>query len=363
MLSEGKQTSLNWIKGGRSVKRWTIVQVISNVPDARPLPPKDHGGTEKIVYELTEELVRRGHNVHLFAARGSRTRAKLTTYPPGMRDRGIGPFVAQRVPRGTTIIHDHTFTSAVGRLRLKVPTVCSLHMPVRHRVKHPVYVSRRARQVMGQGRGHYVYNGIKPEEYEFSTDKKGYLLFIGRLIRAKGVLHAIRIAEQTNKRLIICGPIKDWKLYRNEIAPRLKRNPNIRYVGSVGGKRKQSLLKHASCLLFPTVWEEPFGLVMIEAMACGTPVVALRNGSVPEVMAAFPQLICRSVPEMVRIVRAGRYPQPIKLRSYVINRFTTQKMADGYMGVYRMALGGGRVRIQDLSELGIKMRKKRGRAR
>ncbi|MFC0216636.1 glycosyltransferase [Paenibacillus chartarius] len=320
-----------------------IVQVISNFPNARPLPPTNQGGTEKIVYELTEELVRRGHRVVVFASKGSRTKAKLIEYPKGMRDRGIGRFVAKRLPKGVHLIHDHTFTSTVDKQRLKVPTVSTLHLPVKHWVRHPIYVSKRARQVMGKGRGYYVYNGIRPHEYEFSEVKKGYLLFIGRLLRVKGVLQAIEVAEKTNKRLIISGPIKDKRLFVKEIAPRIRRNPRIRYVGAVGGKRKQQLLKHASCLLFPTLWEEPFGLVMIEAMACGTPVVALRNGSVPEVMAGFPQLICRSVPEMVRKVKAGKYPSPRALRSYVIRRFTTRNMTDGYLRIYSKVLTASRV--------------------
>ncbi|KIL38115.1 glycosyl transferase [Gordoniibacillus kamchatkensis] len=317
-----------------SKKRLTIVQVISNRPNALPLPPKNQGGTEKVVYELTEELARRGHRVLLFAAKGSRTSAELITYPKGLKELGIGSFVTQRLPKGTDIIHDHTFSSALGRRKLLVPTLCTFHLPRKRWVKYPVYVSKRARKVMGNNRGFYVYNGINPSEYEFSNKKNNYLLFIGRIIRQKGILHAIRIAEMTKKKLIIAGPIKDEALFRNEIAPRIKNNPNIRYVGAVGGKKKQQLLKHASCLLFPTVWEEPFGLVMIEAMACGTPVVALKNGSVPEVLKGFPNLICSTVEEMIRKVRRGRYPAPKVLRQYVLNRFTTKKMVDRYLRIY-----------------------------
>lgn len=188
---------------------------------------------------------------------------------------------------------------------------------------------------MGKNRGYFVYNGINPQEYEFSEQKHGYLIFIGRILRAKGILQALDIAEMTNKRLIIAGPIKDRALFVNQIAPRIKNNPNIQYVGAVGGKRKQQLLKHASCLLFPTLWEEPFGLVMIEAMACGTPVVALGNGSVPEVLSQFPQLICHSVNEMARKVQQGRFPAPKQLRRYVIERFTTARMTDKYLAIYR----------------------------
>ncbi len=319
-------------------KKLKIVQVISNVPNARTLPPTNQGGTEKIVYELTEELVKRNHDVYLFAAKGSKSRANLITYPKHIRDHSLGAFVISKMPKGVDIIHDHTFRSGVGQKNLRIPTICTMHLPVKHRVKHPVYVSRRARTFMGKGRGYFVYNGINPKEYEFSEKKHGFLLFIGRLIREKGVLHAITIAEKTKKKLIIAGPIKDALLFKKEIAPRIRKNVNIHYVGAVDGKQKQYLLKHASCLLFPTIWEEPFGLVMIEAMACGTPVVALRNGSVPEILSRFPNLICRNLSEMIRKVQAGKYPAPKELRHYVIQRFTTEKMTSDYLRLYSKLL-------------------------
>ncbi len=312
-----------------------IVQVISNVPNARVLPPTNQGGTEKIVYELTEELVRRNHDVYLFAAKGSRTSAKLIPYPKHIRDYSIASFVSRKMPKGVHIIHDHSFKSAMGRWNSKIPTLCTMHLPVKHMVKHPVYVSRRARMMMGKGRGYYVYNGINPLDYEYSEEKHGYLLFMGRVMREKGILQAITIAEQTGKRLLIAGPIKDAHLFKWHIAPRIRRNSNIRFLGAVGGKQKQHLLKHANCLLFPTLWEEPFGLVMIEAMACGTPVLALRNGSVPEILSKFPKMICHSVGEMIRKVKIAKYPSSRELRQYVIRKFTTTKMTSDYMRLYQ----------------------------
>jgi len=322
-------------------RRLRIVQVISNFPNAWPLPPFNQGGTEKVVSDLTNALVRKGHHVYVFAARKSRSLARVIHYPKGMRDRGIRKFVLKRIPKNVDVIHDHTFTSTIGKANPRIPTVCTMHLPVKHRVKNPVYVSRRARKVMGSNSGYYVYNGILPSEYEFSSKKNGYLLFIGRILREKGVLHAISIAERTNKRLIIAGPIKDRALYRNKIVPRIRKNPNIRYVGAVGGKKKQNLLKHAECLLFPTIWEEPFGLVMIEAMISGTPVIALRNGAVPEVLKGFPELICNSVNGMVKQVKRNRYPSPSALRSYVRGRFTVNHMTDNYLRIYRKVIKSG----------------------
>ncbi|WP_431089016.1 glycosyltransferase [Paenibacillus sp. 8b26] len=315
-------------------ERLTIVQVISNSPNAQPVP-SIKGGTEKVVYELTEELVKRGHHVSLFAARGSRSSARLITFPKGLKHSQIPQFVLKHMPPGTQMIHDHTFRSAMGNRKLPCPAVSTVHLPVKEHGNNPVYVSKRARQLMGEGKGYYVYNGINTHDYEFSDKKHGYLLFMGRIIRNKGVLQAIQVAEQTGKRLLIAGPIKAPVFFRQEIQKRIQHNPNIRYVGAVGGQQKQKLLKHAECLLFPTLWEEPFGLVMVEAMACGTPVLALKNGSVPEVLAGFPQLICKSVGQMVRKVRQKNYPSPAELRLYVTQRFTNKQMTDKYLKLYR----------------------------
>ncbi|OPA77777.1 glycosyl transferase [Paenibacillus selenitireducens] len=312
----------------------TIVQVISNYPSAQPVP-SIKGGTEKIVFELTEELVRRGHNVYLFAALGSRSKANLITYPKGLRHKSIARFVTRKTPMGADIIHDHTFHSAIGQTIQSIPTLCTFHIPVKRRVKYPVYVSKSARQLTGNNKGFYVYNGINTSEYEFSTEKHGYLLFMGRIIRNKGVLHAIEVAEKTGKKLIIAGPVKAPHFFRREVKPRIQKNANIQYVGPVGGKLKQQLLKHAECVLFPTLWDEPFGLVMIESMACGTPVLALGNGAVPEVLSGFPNLICNTVHDMVAKVRKKKYPTPHKLRKYVTKRFTNKKMTDSYMEIYQ----------------------------
>ncbi|MBD8499122.1 glycosyltransferase [Paenibacillus arenosi] len=313
-------------------KRLTIVQVISNLPNAHPVP-SNKGGTEKIVYELTEELVRRGHDVYLFAAQGSKSSAKLIQYPKSLKKSSIGAFVLSKLPKHTDIIHDHTFHSALGTNR-RVPTVCTIHMPVKNKVDYPVYVSKRARKVNGKNRGFYVYNGINADEYEFSPDKHGYLLFMGRVIKSKGVLKAIEVAEKTGKRLIIAGPVNSQLFFKQEIKPRIARNPNIHYVGAVQGRQKQNLLKHAECVLFPTLMEEAFGLVMIEALACGTPVLALNNGSVSEVLAGFPSFVCKTVGEMIRKVQLKKYPSSRVLRRYVVKWFTNAKMTENYLDIY-----------------------------
>lgn len=315
-------------------KGMTIVQLMSNAPYAYPLPPFNQGGTEKVVYDLTEELVRRGHRVYVYAPAGSKTNAHVIPYPAYLKEKDIADFVAKTLPAGTDIIHDHTFSSVVRYRKWRMPAVCTHHIPINNRVKYPIYVSKRALEILGGGKGYAVYNGICQEEYEFSEEKQDYLLFMGRLLPSKGVHLAIRVAELAGKKLIIAGPVKDEEYFNQQLRPKFS-NPDIEYVGAVGGQRKLELLKHASCLLFPSTYEEPFGLTMIEAMVSGTPVLALRHGAAPEVLAGFPDLICGSTEEMVHKLLHEPFPSPEELREYVLSRFTVRQMTDHYLQIYQ----------------------------
>lgn len=316
-----------------------IVHVLSNAPFAYPLPPLNQGGTEKVFYDLTEELVHQGHEVHVFAPSGSTCSANVIEFPPDLAEEHIGEFVAGNLPDGIDIINDFTFTSSVKQLQLPIPTVSTHQCPLGVSDDLSVYPSREMMSAAGEGRGHVIYNGIHPDEYEYNAQKQDYLFFIGRLVREKGILEAIQVALRTNHRLIIAGPIKDEQLFREEIEPVLGSNANIEYVGPVGGERKQELFKNAKCLLFPISWEEPFGLVMVEAMMTGTPVLAFNRGSVPEVMAGYPQLICNDIEEMIQKVAISAFPSPIELRKYATNHFSRQKMADSYLKLYRGIIG------------------------
>ncbi|KRE71449.1 glycosyltransferase family 4 protein [Paenibacillus sp. Soil750] len=305
-------------------------------PDYLPVPPVKYGGIERVVYTLAEELVERGHEVILYAPFGSQIRGKLMPYLHVGHDMWRIPgFVKLTLPPGVDIIHDHTQLSVVGQKKLAVPTVCTIHNPLTNPVKHAVYLSKRHRDLFGNPHDHVVYNGLNPDEFQFSDQKSDYLLFIGAIIPYKGVHHAIEAAERAGQKLIIAGPVYDHDYFHKEILSKTLSNPSIQYVGEVGGQARQDLLKHARCMLFPTLVEEPFGLVMTEAMACGTPVLALPNGSVPEVMSGFPQLICRSVEVMTNKLIHETLPDPYELREYVLEHFTTSGMTDKYLEIYQ----------------------------
>ncbi|WPC42491.1 glycosyltransferase [Clostridium sp. JS66] len=329
-------TGTNTINKTVSSHPLRIVQV---APDYYPIPPSNYGGIERMIYSLTEELVKRGHEVYLYASKGSQCSAKIINYEhTAPNPLSIADFVEKTLPDNIDIIHDHTHASIVGLKKLVIPTVCTIHDSRYNPIDYPVYLSKRALEIVGKNYGFFVYNGIDLNEYEFSEAKDDYLLFLGVLSWHKGIKEAIEVAEKTNQKLIIAGPIFNYEYYNKEIEPKIKNNPNIQYVGEVGGEQKQNLLKKAKCFLFPTSWEEPFGLVMIEAMACGTPVLAFRNGAVPEVMDGFPELICSSVDEMVLKLNSNQFPEAKLLREYVEKNFTAAAMTEGYLKLYNKIL-------------------------
>ncbi len=321
----------------RQHKALRIVQV---APDIYTLPPVNYGGIELMVYEITEELVRRGHEVFLYAPKGTITSAKLIPYEHSdpWNEEAIIKRVISTLPENIDLIHDHTHYSLIGRQELDIPIICTVHSPINNHVKYPVYVSKRAREIYGDNYGFQVYNGINIEDFQFSEEKEDYLLFLGVLNYSKGTQIALDAAIRTNQRLIVAGPVHDQTYFDTEIAPRLKNNPNITYIGAVGGQKKQDLLKKARCVLFPTSFEEPFGLVMVEAMACGTPVLALNNGAVSEVLEGYPELVCSSLDDMVYKLLNLQMPSPKELRQYVKCRFTTQRMVDEYAELYGLVL-------------------------
>ncbi|BCZ46676.1 hypothetical protein psyc5s11_27430 [Clostridium gelidum] len=315
------------------------LRIVQVAPGYYLVPPPKYGGAEKVIYDLTEQLVKLGHQVYLYAPKGSKSSAEIINYEDtNPSPQSIADFVQKTLPENIDIIHDHTIDSVVGLRKLDIPTICTIHARRYNSVDYPVYVSNSSLNIIGKNYGFFVYNGIDLNEYQFSEVKEDYLLFLGLVNWHKGINYAIDVAEKTNKKLIIAGPICNYDYYTNHVEPRIKKNPNIQYIGEVGGQQKQDLLKKAKCLLFPTSWEEPFGLVMIEAMACGTPILAFPNGAVPEVMEGFQNLICSSVNEMVEKLNSNQFPEAKLLREYVADHFSKDTMAREYIRLYNQLL-------------------------
>lgn len=319
------------------------LRIVQVAPDVYPIPPFNYGGIERVIYDLIEELVVRGHEVFLFAPKGSKTSAKLIPYihEKSWCQNEIIKEVKEALPDQIDIIHDHTHASVIGRIQLSVPVVCTEHFSANCPVKYPIYASRTVLERYGGNIGFFVHHGIDLKEFEFSDKKENYLFYIGKLDESKGPQFAIEVSEKTNRILLLAGPIHDQHYFNNKLKPRISSNPNIHYIGEVGGKRRQELMKHAECVLFPTLCNESFGLVAIEAMACGTPVLGFPSGAVPEVLGSFPELICKNTGEMIEKVKEGKFPDYKILRQYVENNFTAKKMTDRYLDIYNRVIDKG----------------------
>ncbi|WP_138755433.1 glycosyltransferase family 4 protein [Paenibacillus sinopodophylli] len=316
-----------------------IVQVSTNTI---PVPPKDYGGTQRDVYYLTEELVRRGHEVILFAKEGSTAGATQTFEYPSNNPKEQLDFIIKNIPEDADFIHDHY--GIVAQANPPIPTIRNSHSKGVSRVQLPVYVSKTILRKYGKNKGFYVYNGIRVEDYEFRKKKSGYLLFLGRLIEQKGVHLAIKVAQKTGRELIIAGPLNDRKYFNAKIKPHL--NKRIRYIGPVGGSKKHELLAGASCVLFTSTWDEPFGLVLIEALASGTPVLGFKKGAVPEVLKGLPQLLCSNTRVMVSKIRnAKRFPSPHRCRRYVRRHFSDSVMTDQFLKLYAKIIKGNKYKL------------------
>jgi glycosyltransferase involved in cell wall biosynthesis len=329
------------------------------------VPPRLYGGTERVVSHLTEELVRRGHEVTLFASGDSLTRARLVSavaHPlrldPETRD-PLAPHVielSQVFERAAEfdVIHCHVDYTAFPFARLvATPTLHTLHgrldlpwlVPVfRHFHDVPLVsisdAQRRALAGLPLAWMGTVRHGLPLDRFPYSPRGGRYLAFLGRIAQEKRPDLAIEVAKRVGLPLKIAAKVDaiDRAYFDDEIRPRLD-HPLIEFVGEIGDDAKAAFLGDALALLFPIDWPEPFGLVMIEALACGTPVIARPAGSVPEVLApGRTGFIADTLDELVEGVKRVDTLDRAACRRHVEEHFTVQRMADRYETVYRRLL-------------------------
>jgi glycosyltransferase involved in cell wall biosynthesis len=323
------------------------------------VPPKLYGGTERVVSYLTEELVRLGHHVTLFASGDSQTSAELApVWPsalclePGASEERI-PHVLQleRVLQRAhefDVIHYHVDANHYPTSRRSlVPQLTTLHNRLDLPQLQPLYdefrdmplvsISDAQRAPLPQACwAATVYHGLPLALHTPCYEPENYFAFLGRVSPEKGLERAIRIAKRLDTPLRIAAKINsfDTEYFNSQIVPMLD-PPRIEFIGQVGGREKDEFLGRARALLFPIDWPEPFGLVMIEAMACGTPVVALRCGSVPElidqgVTGFHVDSFEDAVDAAARVKRLDRRA----CRAAFERRFSAARMARDYLAVY-----------------------------
>ncbi len=348
------------------------MRVAQVAPLYESVPPKLYGGTERVVSHLTEALVEHGHEVTLYASGDSVTTARLVPcasqalrLDATCRDPLAYHYVMfERLVRARDefdIVHFHTdyLTFSLAR-HLDLRHVTTLHgrldlpeldLVYREFADVPVVAISRAQQA-AIPHAHWagvVPHGLPPERFPYSEQPQEYLAFLGRISPEKRLDRAIEIATQAGVVLKVAAKVDraDRDYYLREIAP-LLHNPYVEFVGEIADADKPAFLGGARALLFPIDWPEPFGLVLIESLACGTPVIAYPNGSVPEIITdGDTGFLVGSVDEAVDAV--NRLPELSRRRCRDVfeERFTTTRMMQDYLAIYDALLEGDRGAFDD----------------
>ena len=336
------------------------MKIAQVAPLYEAVPPKFYGGTERIVSFLTEELVRQGHNITLFASGDSTTNAKLVAcVPEALRlkekcEDSLAPHVVelQKVIERSgefDIIHFHTdYLTFPFTQFLDVPHVTTLHGKLSIQELQMIYdtypdepvvcISDSQREPLPQanfvGR---VHHGLPVDLFKQGKGNGNYFAFLGRISPEKGCDRAIEIAIANNTPIKIAAKIDkaDMEYFERKIKPMLDHSL-VDFIGEINEDQKQEFLGNAMALLFPIDWPEPFGLVMIESMACGTPVLAWNCGSVPEIIdEGRTGFIVDSIPQAIEAAKKISSLDRSMVRQCFEQRFTVKRMAEQYLSLYQ----------------------------
>jgi glycosyltransferase involved in cell wall biosynthesis len=327
------------------------------------VPPKDYGGTELFVAQLAEGLQQQGIEVVVYANGDSTVnverhwRYEHSQWPiksdseAWLKEMDHTSWAVEHAARhNCELIHVQSALALTYPGITGLPTVLTLHGPneaklteLYHRYRDTYYVciSQAQSRKESMPRTRVIHHGIDLSQYRLYERKQNYLSFIGRIAPIKGTHIAIEVAKRTGIPLKMAGEVQP--LYRDYFEAKIKPEIDgklVEYIGPANLESKNELLGNSMAMLFPIQWHEPFGLVMVEAMACGTPVLALPGGSVPEVVRdGVSGYVCRSVRELSKRALNLQF-DPASLRRYVEEHFSTQRMVAEYADLYREAVSG-----------------------
>ncbi len=342
-------------------------------PIAWRTPPRHYGPWERVVSLLTEGLVKEGIDVTLFATADSLTRGTLhAVCSRGYEeDPAIMPKVWECLHIAEVfeqadqfdVIHNHFDFLPLSYSRLvSTPVVTTIHgfsspsiLPVYQKYNETSYYVSISHADRAPGLNYIatVYHGIDIEHFTFRDTSEGCLVFFGRIHPDKGAKEAVEIAKRTGSPLLMAGIIQDRQYYEQYVEPYLNESEVI-YLGSVGPEQRDDLLGKALALLHPINFEEPFGLSVVEAMACGTPVIAFNKGSMPEILEdGKTGFLVSNVEEAVHAVGKLKHIHRQDCRKTVEERFTSDRMTKNYMMVYQqiLACSSGTTGISEKQEL------------
>jgi glycosyltransferase involved in cell wall biosynthesis len=323
-----------------------------------PVPPKLYGGIERIVDMLARGLIARNHDVTLFAHRSSASVGRLVPWP-GRDSRSLldtarnAAVLAHEVMRVRfDVVHSFSRIAYLTPiLPMVLPKLMTYQRAISPRTVQFGHVLSRGtleftaishwmrRPVAGIGRWHMVPNGVPLDVYDCRTDigDDAPLVFLGRIEEIKGPHLAIEIARRAERPLVIAGNIpKEHEAWAAEHVLRHVDGARISYVGPVNDSQKNTLLGAASALLMPILWDEPFGIVMIEAMACGTPVIGMRRGAIPEVVKdGVTGFVCGTVDELVDAAARLSMIDRANCRARVERLYSQEAVVEAYLDIYR----------------------------
>lgn len=341
------------------------MRILQLAPIWESVPPPAYGGTEAVVSALTEELVRMGHEVILAASGDSQTSARLeAVYARSLRtaddlkDRNPYEWAhvghAMSLASEADIVHNHAGEMAIAMAgACRTPMLTTMHClatpdttfvwnryagaynTISEAQRHALPVLSGPARFVG-----HVYNAIDVDTFPFEARRGADLLFLSRIAPEKGPLEAIEVAKRTSRRLIMAGKVDNYdRAFYESSVKHLIDGEQIVFLGEADAAMKRDLYKNAFCLLMPLRWEEPFGLVMPESMACGTPVIALRRGSAPELIEhGRTGFVVDTVDEMVDAVAAIPEIDRVECRRHVEQHFAPEIMARNYVRLYERLL-------------------------
>ncbi len=341
------------------------MKIAQLAPIAERVPPKKYGGTERVVHALTEELVKRGHEVTLFATGDSETTAKLeSVYPRALREAkfkdiyGTNDLTMLHIGQAFElqdefdIIHDHMVPMTLPTANLATtPVVATMHGPFTSEnrrlfemLRGPNIVTVSQAQLYPLPNINHagtVLHGLPMQHYPFSAEHDGYLLYVGRISIEKGVHYALDVAQVLDKRLILAAKVEptDRAYFKEYIEPRL--SDRIEWIGEVDEAQRNKLMSRAQAFLHPVVFREPFGLTLIEAMACGCPVIAFNRGAIPEIIkTGVTGFVVEDVEGMIDALHNIERIDRAACRDHALTNFSVEKMTDGYEAIYKKLTEG-----------------------
>ncbi len=340
------------------------MRILQLAPLWEAVPPPAYGGTEAVVSVLCEELVRRGVSVTLWASGDSCTTARLrSAYPCSLRKaedlKDPWPYdwmhvaLALREAGDFDLVHNHAGELAMAMSHLvDVPMLTTMHCLTTEDTRfvwdryqgwyNTISHAQRAKmpQVAGGKFAGTVHNAVDVESFPFSDNKEDYLLFLSRIAPEKGAHLAVEVARRLGMRLVMAGKVDraDLDYYETVVRPLID-GKLVAFLGEADATLKRELYQRARCLILPLCWEEPFGLIMCEAMACGTPVVAFRRGAASEIIAdGETGFLVKDVDGMVAAVRRVERIDSARCRQHVTEHFSPRVIADCYLELYGKVL-------------------------